>query len=174
MPTVTRLMRGTRPSGPIMAERRFESAGGSGSRASIRVRAPVKDSRTGNYRCSVEWVHAGEKELFDLWGIDSMQALQLAMRAAGHLVNGDAGDLRWVGSDDGYLGFPRTYPEFLPKALLRKLERMIDREIAAHTRKSEAERKRRQRKQDQPRAGRRKPGSGPTLPGARSWDSSGR
>jgi len=53
--------------------------------------------------------------------------------------------LRWSGSDDGYLGFPRTYPEFLPKALLRKLERMIDREIAAHARKSEAQRKRRSR-----------------------------
>ncbi|MFY0527393.1 DUF6968 family protein [Archangium gephyra] len=159
MPTMTRLMRGTRPSGPIMAERRFESAGGSGPRASIRVRAPVKDSRTGNYKCSVEWVHSGEKELFELWGIDSMQALQLAIRAAGDLVKGAEGDLRWVGSDDGYLGFPRTYPEFLPKALLRKLERMIDRELAAHTRKSEAERKRRQREQTRTRAPRRTPGT---------------
>jgi hypothetical protein len=104
----------------------------------------------------VEWVHSGEKELFELWGIDSMQALQLAIRAAGDLVKGYEGDLRWVGSDDGYLGFPRTYPEFLPKALLRKLERMIDREVATHTRKSEAERKRRQRGQAQAGAGRKK------------------
>jgi hypothetical protein len=100
----------------------------------------------------VEWVHSGEKELFELWGIDSMQALQLAIRAAGDLVNGSGEGLRWSGSDDGYLGFPRTYPEFLPKALLRKLERMIDREIAAHARKSEAQRKRRSRK---PRKGER-------------------
>jgi len=145
MPTVTRLMRGTKPTGPILAERRFESPDSSGQRATIRVRAPARDSRTGNYRCSVEWVHSGEKELFELWGIDSMQALQLAIRAAGDLVNGYGEGLRWSGSDDGYLGFPRTYPEFLPKALLRKLERLIDREIAAHTRKSEAQRKRRSR-----------------------------
>ncbi|MCY1078893.1 DUF6968 family protein [Archangium lansingense] len=150
-----------------MAERRFESAGGSRQRAAIRVRVPARDSRTGNYKCSVEWVHSGEKELFELWGIDSMQALQLAIRAAGGLVKGDEGDLRWVGSDDGYLGFPRTYPEFLPKALLRKLERMIDREIAAHTRKSEAGHKRRQRKQQQTRAGWRKPRPGTMPPGAR-------
>jgi hypothetical protein len=93
----------------------------------------------------VEWVHSGEKELFELWGIDSMQALQLAIRAAGDLVNGHEESLRWVGSDEGYLGFPKTYPEFLPKALVRKLERMMDREIAAHTRKSEGPRKRRSR-----------------------------
>ncbi len=158
MPTVTRLMRGTRPTGPILAERRFEGAGG--TRATIRVRAPAKDSRTGNYKCSVEWVHSGEKELFELWGIDSMQALQLAIRAAGDLVNGHEAGLRWAGSDDGYLGFPRVYPEFLPKALLRKLERMIDREIAAHTRKSEAEHKRRQSQQARARVARKKPGTG--------------
>jgi hypothetical protein len=145
MPTMTRLMRGTKPTGPILAERRFESPDSPGQRVTIRVRAPARDSRTGNYKCSVEWVHSGEKELFELWGIDSMQALQLAIRAAGDLVNGYGEGLRWSGSDDGYLGFPRTYPEFLPKALLRKLERMIDREIAAHTRKSEAQRKRRSR-----------------------------
>ncbi|ATB44295.1 hypothetical protein CYFUS_009782 [Cystobacter fuscus] len=153
MTTVTRLMRGRKPTGPILAERKFKSSGG--ARASIRVRAPARDSRTGNYRCCVEWVHSGKRELFELWGIDSMQALQLALRAAGDLVNGDEEDLRWVGSDDGYLGFPRTYPEFLPKALLRKLERMIDREIAAHARKSAAE-----RKQSRARAGRSKPISG--------------
>ena len=146
MPTVTRLMRGTKPTGPILAERRFESPDSLGLRATIRVRAPARDSRTGNYRCGVEWVHSGEKELFELWGIDSMQALQLALRAAGDLVNGHDKELRWAGSDEGYLGFPRTYPEFLPKALLRKLERMIDREIAAHTRKSEGQRKRGPRK----------------------------
>src|SRR5689334_1750794 len=111
MTTVTRLMRGRKPTGPIMAERKFKSSGG--ARTSIRVRAPARDSRTGNYRCSVEWVHSGKRELFELWGIDSMQALQLALRAAGDLVNGHEEDLRWVGSDDGYLGFPRTYPEFL-------------------------------------------------------------
>jgi hypothetical protein len=94
----------------------------------------------------VEWVHSGEKELFELWGIDSMQALQLALQAAGGLVKASEERLQWVGSDDGSLGFPRTYPEFLPKVLLRKLERMIDREIAAHMRKSESEHKRRQRK----------------------------
>ena len=84
-----------------------------------------------------------------------MQALQLALRAARDLVNEAEEELRWVGSDDGYLGFPRTYPEFLPKVLLRKLERMIDREIAAHTRKSAAK-----RKQARARAGRRKPVTG--------------
>ncbi|WP_373371202.1 DUF6968 family protein [Stigmatella ashevillensis] len=145
MPTETRLPRGTQPTGPIMAERRFELTNRPGEYVLVRVRKPIKDSGTGNYRCSVEWVRPEEQELFELWGIDSMQALQLALRAAGELSKTYEGSLRWAGDKGGYLGFPRTYPEHLPKALLRKLEKMIEREISAHTRKLEAAYKRRQR-----------------------------
>jgi hypothetical protein len=135
MPTATRLPRGTRPTGPIVAERRFELADRPGLQASVRIRKPARDRRTGNYKCSVEWIRPEERELFELWGIDSMQALQLALLAAGDLVNGYQEALRWAGGEDGYLGFPGTYPEGLPKTLLRRLERMINREIGAHTRK---------------------------------------
>lgn len=143
MPTATRLPRGTRPTGPIVAERRFELADRPGLQASVRIRKPARDQRTGNYKCSVEWIRPEERELFELWGIDSMQALQLAILAAGDLVNGYKEGLRWAGGEDGYLGFPGTYPEGLPKALLRRLERMINREIDAHTRQLLAKRERR-------------------------------
>lgn len=140
-----RLPRGTRPTGPIMAERRYSLIGKPGEQVSVRIRKPVKDRRTGDYKCSVEWIRPEERGLFELWGIDSMQALQLALGAAGRLVDEYKGALRWAGGLDGYRGFPRTYPEYLPKQLLRKLERMIDREIAANTRQILAERKRRER-----------------------------
>jgi hypothetical protein len=130
-----------------MAERWFDLTAQPPQRASIRVRRPAKDPRTGNYKCSVEWLHSGERELFELWGIDSMQALQLAILAAGDLVNRYEKKLRWAGGDDGYLGFPGAYPEGMPRALLRKLERMIDREIAANTRQLIAKRQRRERQQ---------------------------
>lgn len=107
MPTATRLPRGTRPSGPILAERRFELVKQPGLHVSIRIRKPAKDARTGNFKCSVEWIRPQERELFELWGIDSMQALQLAIMAAGDLVSGCGESLRWVGGDDGYLGFPQ-------------------------------------------------------------------
>ena len=141
MPTATRLPRGNRPSGPILAERRFALVNSPGLQASIRIRRPARDPGTGNFKCSVEWIHPGERELFELWGIDAMQALQLAILAAGDLVNGYEEALRWVGGEGGYLGFPGAYPEGLPKALLRKLERLINREIAAHTRQAMAKRK---------------------------------
>jgi hypothetical protein len=143
MPTATRLPRGTRPTGPIMAERRFALAARPSLHASVRIRRPAKDRKTGNYKCSVEWIRPEERELFELWGIDSMQALQLAILAAGDLVNGYGEALRWVGGEGGYLGFPGAYPEGLPQPLLRKLEHMINREIAAHTRQLLAKRKRR-------------------------------
>ncbi len=145
MPTASRLPRGNRPSGPIMAERRFELVNRPGLHASIRLRRPAKDPRTGNFKCSVEWIRPQERELFELWGIDSMQALQLAILAAGDLVNGYEETLRWVGGEGGYLGFPGAYPEGLPKALLRKLERLINREITTHTRQAMAKRKPRRR-----------------------------
>jgi hypothetical protein len=94
--------------------------------------------------------------MFELWGIDSMQALQLAIRAAGDLVKVYEGNLSWAGSPNGYLGFPKTYPEQLPKALLRKLERMIEREISTHTRKLEAEPHRRHRQHRRATRGRAK------------------
>jgi hypothetical protein len=93
----------------------------------------------------VEWILPTQKELFECWGIDSMQALQQAIQAAAKLVESHEGELRWRGSDEGYLGFPRTYPDFLPKPLLRRLERMIDREIAANTRQILTKRKQRER-----------------------------
>lgn len=128
-----------------MAERRYALAGEPGEQVCIRIRKPVKDRRTGDYKCSVEWIHSEERELFELWGVDSMQALQVAMGAAGRLVDEYNGALHWVGGLDGYRGFPRTYPEFLPKQLLQRLERMIERELAANTRQITAERKRHER-----------------------------
>jgi hypothetical protein len=84
-----------------------------------------------------------------------MQALQVAMGAAGKQVDEYKGALQWAGGLEGYRGFPRTYPEFLPKPLLQKLERMIDREIAAHTRQLLAERKRRERQRSRSRPARK-------------------
>ena len=69
-----------------------------------------------------------------------MQVLQLAIQAAATLVESYHAKLRWKGSDKGYLGFSRSYPDFLPRSLVRKLERMIDREIAATTRQLLAKR----------------------------------
>ncbi|WP_422723942.1 DUF6968 family protein [Hyalangium rubrum] len=153
----TRLPRGTEPSGPTVAERRFELPDSPGRHAVIRVRKPTRDPRTGNYRCSVEWIRPEERELFELWGIDSAQALQLALRAAGDLVNAAAEKLRWVGGEAGYLGFPKTYPEHLPKVLLQKLERLIDRELSAHTQKLAAAHKQHQRQRPPPPARTKRP-----------------
>jgi len=89
-----------------MAERRFELVGRPAERALVRVRRPAKDPVTGNYKCSVEWVRPEEHEMFELWGIDSMQALQMAICAAGDLVKVYKGNLRWAGSQDGYLSHP--------------------------------------------------------------------
>lgn len=64
---------------------------------------------------------------FKVWGIDSLQALQLAMRAAGELLREKGHALTWCGDQE--LGFPRTLPAFLSAAASSRLERMIDREI---------------------------------------------
>jgi hypothetical protein len=153
-----------------MAERRYALVGEPGKQVSIRIRKPVKDRRTGDYKCSVEWIRPEERELFELWGVDSMQALQVAMGAAGRLVDEYKEALHWAGGLEGYRGFPRTYPEFLPKPLLQKLERMIERELAANTRQILAERKRRERQMSRRAAegARPEPVEGERVPRSRS------
>ncbi|MFL5355526.1 DUF6968 family protein [Archangium sp.] len=121
-----RLERSKKASGPIVAERMFE-LGGRPRAVRVRFRKPRRDPKTGNHWCTFD-VSGWEKALsFKVWGVDSLQALQLAMRAAGELLREKGHEMTWCGDQD--LGFPRTYPSFLPSSAHSRIERMIDREI---------------------------------------------
>ncbi|HYO72349.1 MAG TPA: hypothetical protein VEU33_40390 [Archangium sp.] len=126
-----RLERSSRASGPIVAERFFELDGRQRA-VRVRIRKPRRDSKTGDHWCTFEVSGLSEALAFKVWGIDSLQALQLAMRAAGELLREKGHALSWCGDQD--LGFPRTLPSFLSAAASSRLERMIDRELEKRAR----------------------------------------
>lgn len=126
-----RLERSKKASGPIVAARVFELSGRPRA-VRVRFRKPRRDSKTGNHWCTFEISGLEETMGFNVWGIDSLQALQLAMRAAGELLREQGHGLTWCGDQD--LGFPRTYPSFLSASAHSRIERLIDRELAKEER----------------------------------------
>jgi hypothetical protein len=126
-----RLERSSKASGPIIAERVFELDGRQRA-VRVRIRKPRRDPRTGDHWCTFEVSGMAEAMGFKVWGVDSLQVLQLAIRAAGELLREVGHELTWCGDQD--LGFPRMYPSFLSAAAQSRIERMIDREVQKEAR----------------------------------------
>jgi hypothetical protein len=61
-------------------------------------------------------------------GIDSMQALQLAMQALRKALLPHAKRLRWAGSQPGGVGFPMAIPEIFGVKFSQQLEGIVQRE----------------------------------------------
>lgn len=121
-----RLERSNEASGPTVAKRVFERDG-QPRVVRVRIRKPRRDPETDNFWCTFEVLGLDEQLSFKLWGVDSLQAFQLALRAAGELLRERGLGLTWCGDEE--LGFPKTYPAFLPAAAHSRIERLIDREV---------------------------------------------
>ncbi|HZI11083.1 MAG TPA: hypothetical protein VE153_11905 [Myxococcus sp.] len=121
-----RLERSAKASGPIVAERHFD-LDGRVKAVRVRIGKPRRDPKTGNYWCTFAVSGLGRGMSFMVWGVDSLQALQLAMRAAGELLREEGQGLTWCGESD--LGFARTLPAFLSLPAQSRIERVIDREL---------------------------------------------
>ncbi len=63
-----------------------------------------------------------------IFGVDSLQALHLAMQYASAALEGSGYKLEWLGRI-GDLGLPRFLPH-LPKAQQDRLDRIVEREVA--------------------------------------------
>lgn len=135
-----RLERSTRASGPIVAERFFE-LDGNAKAVRVRIRKPRRAPKTGDHWCTFEVTGLGEAMGYKVWGIDSLQALQLAVRAVGELLHQLGHGLTWCGDLD--LGFPKVYPSRLSSAAHARIERMIDRELERGQRPSRRKQSRR-------------------------------
>ena len=140
-PFAARLERSSRASGPIIAERVFEP-GGRQRAVRVRIRKPRRDPRTGDHWCTFDVSGLAKTRGFKVWGVDSLQALQLAIRAAGELLREEGHELTWCGDQD--LGFPKVYPSFLSAAAQSRIERMIDREVEKEARPPRGKRRARE------------------------------
>jgi hypothetical protein len=80
------------------------------------------------------------------FGVDSVQALTLALDAVRGALEGAGVRCHWVGGERGDTGFPRYVPTFFGLVLARRINRLIDRELARHGKKLEIEARRRKRR----------------------------
>lgn len=63
-----------------------------------------------------------------VFGIDGLQALQLAMKCAAAMLESSRVELAWLGQNED-LGIPRFLPE-LPKPQQDRIEALVEREVA--------------------------------------------
>ena len=83
-------------------------------------------------RFSVEGAEPGSVDR--AYGIDSLQALVLALEGVRLAVECRRDQLSWLGGPSGELGLSRRVPDFLRLKFERRLNKLIDREVAALTR----------------------------------------
>jgi hypothetical protein len=97
--------------GQVIASRRIDKEGAEAGYV-VRIGAPQKFPDGRDFYCPVQIAPADREggQILYSAGIDSIQALQLAMKLIGGLLlrlNRDSGGkLRWDGDENGDLGFP--------------------------------------------------------------------
>ncbi|WP_373691650.1 DUF6968 family protein [Hyalangium versicolor] len=110
--------------GAIIAERVLTVVG-SKARVHVRIGKPKKDRSSGDYTCLFSIEGLGEPLVQQSWGIDAIQALQLAMQGIRKALLPHVKRLRWGGSEAGGLGFPMAIPESFGVKFSRRVERMV-------------------------------------------------
>jgi hypothetical protein len=94
---------------PTIAERVFEMVE-EGRRVELRLRLGVpKDTRKGDFACPIQISGIQNDRIFEIVGEDSLQALVLALKFAGTLLQAkqeDGAQVTWLGASDlGLEGF---------------------------------------------------------------------
>ena len=89
----------------IIAERRMTLNTGPGNTTEVKVALsrPMKSANEAEYACSVQILGLGDEKTRSIYGVDSMQALQLALRFASQMLEDHRKNLRWLGNED--IGF---------------------------------------------------------------------
>lgn len=105
----------------------FQSANGKPVVLTVGVPQPVAGSDWG---CALQitGLNTSWRRPRYVFGIDGLQALHLAMKCAGALLESAKVELAWLG-EKGDLGMPKFLPE-LPKPQQDRLEAMVEREAA--------------------------------------------
>jgi hypothetical protein len=129
----------TRPrvANPI-AVRRLAVAGEPGREIIITIGKPRPEADPSVWRCSflVEGIPHARRRVAH--GVDSLQALQMAIEGARHVICEAGVVCAWNDGEPGDIGIPRTVPSFEGSGFAQKIERYIDRELERFTRAAQA------------------------------------
>lgn len=116
--------------GSLVCKREFVIAG-SGRSASVSLYAPERHADD-EWRCKVEYRIGRKRARQTIIGVDGFQALQLALKCIRRRLDESELPLSWIGGENGDLGFPRMVPTALGHAFARRIDELIEREVAEH------------------------------------------
>lgn len=118
----------------IAARRVYRGPSGNPVVVTLGVPQPVPGSDWG---CALQitGLHTTWRRPKYVFGIDSFQALHLAMQGAGVVLESAKQKLEWLGQTED-LGMPKFLP-WLPKPQQARLEAIVEREIAKWVRRAE-------------------------------------
>lgn len=127
-----------KPGSILIAERLFDWSDGRGQ-VCAAVLNPEPDPASGDFRCrfTLSGLPRDARMPLERWGIDSLQALSMAIQGVGTTLYPFRHQLRWNGSY--WLGLPLMLTSGLGSEIDSRLERLVDRELerlAQHPRHS--------------------------------------
>jgi hypothetical protein len=103
---------------------------------------PDPKSRHGDWRCAFRVTGLGSRSAQYAHGIDAFQALACALEGIRATLEPHRSELSWIGGEIE-LAFPRVVP-WLPGGFARRIETLIDRELASFARRLEQRAKKRE------------------------------
>lgn len=114
-------------------------------RHEVRIGRPAPDPR-GDWRCAYHIGGIGMRTPRYGFGVDAMQALLLTLGIVRVRLEVAEIAWHWEGGEPGNHGFPRHVPTEFGLALSRRIDRLIDRELASYFKKLGAKARNRSRR----------------------------
>jgi hypothetical protein len=126
--------------GEVIAERKLLVGDGGTGTVVVSLGRP-RPSGDLEWECPFR-IKGPELEIFEFGrGIDSMQALVTALEGIRYHLDQTGLTLTWKDGIPDHTGFQRGIPVSLGATLAKRLERLVDREMARHVRKLETRHK---------------------------------
>ena len=136
MPTVKRGF------GEIIAKRKLLAGDGDTRTVVVSLGRPRPSGFDMEWECPFR-IKGPELEIVEFGrGIDTMQALVTALEGIRYFLDQTGLTLTWKDGFTDHTGFQRGIPVVLGATLAKRLERLVDREVARHVRSLEARHKR--------------------------------
>ncbi|WP_437650290.1 DUF6968 family protein [Sorangium sp. So ce362] len=115
------------PLEPI-AERRLSVVGEPGRVVTVTIGKPMRKP-SGDWACPVDIQGLQEAVRDSAYGVDAVQALQLAFETARQSLKNSGLPVTWCDGEPGETGFPVAVPYIFGRAFEDRMERLIEDEI---------------------------------------------
>jgi hypothetical protein len=94
----------------------------------VRLGMPRKVPRS-DWACPYQIVGLRDSRVEDAYGVDSVQALIMALESIRRRLERSRVSCTWMGGEEGDAGFARMVPGFFGFAFSTRINRLIDREL---------------------------------------------